>query len=91
MSWNYRIVDWDDDGFDVREVYYDRDGKIARWSANPRELTGYSPEDIIKHIELMLRSLKAHPTLHYSDLPGTDTISTPRDAGAAKNRPATDQ
>lgn len=69
MSWNYRIVQWGEDEFDVREVYYDKSGAVKYWTLNPRELTGETPMDIIDDLELMLKSVRKHPVLDHRQLP----------------------
>jgi hypothetical protein len=81
MSWNYRIVDWGNGSFDVREVYYDLSGTILHWSANPRELTGETPDDIMGDLKRMLSDAERLPTLDYRELPGvTATTGAAGDA-----------
>jgi hypothetical protein len=72
VSWNYRIVDWGRGEVDVREVYYGRDGAVTMWTANPRELTGGTPQDIIEDLRKMLADLGRLPPLDYRELPGTE-------------------
>lgn len=68
MSWNYRVVDWGD-GVDIREVYYDDDGKITHWTANPRELTGETVDDIEEDLRLILKDLRRFPPIPEAELP----------------------
>jgi hypothetical protein len=67
MSWNYRIVCWGRGQYDIREVYYDENGKPLGWTANPRELTGESRKAIIEDLELMLESVRRHPVLKFAE------------------------
>lgn len=70
MSWNYRIVDWGDNRFDVREVYYAPNGKVTACMANPCELVGGSAAEILDDLKMMLADAKRLPVLDYRDLPG---------------------
>ncbi len=61
MTWNYRIIHHDKDKhpyFAVHEVFYDDDGKITSWTAEPIDITGESKPDLIKTLGKMLEDIK---------------------------------
>ena len=66
MSWNYRVFRHKYPGtvkevlYELRETYYDKDGKICAWDASeePSSATGESVEELIEVLELQLRDAK---------------------------------
>ena len=58
VKWNYRGM-VDREGFhSVREVFYDDDGTIESFSANPSPPFGESPEELIENLGMMMEGLK---------------------------------
>lgn len=74
MSWNYRIVH-EPDGkgkgrYDLREVYYDEEGRISGGTARAVSFFAWAdegPEGVIASLEMALRDAKAYPVLEPSD------------------------
>ena len=54
MSWNYRVMEFEDDGekyYEIKEVYYHRDGTLMGYcNAN---VSGGSLSDIISTLDMM--------------------------------------
>ena len=66
MSWHYRpTVEYTDDGpvYAMREVYYDDEGNVTGWTANPATITGDSLEDLAETIILMRADQRRRPLL----------------------------
>ena len=61
MSWNYRVVREDDtDGtqvWTIREVYYNEDGSIKAWSANPQDPMGTTLRELQENVGMFQRAL----------------------------------
>jgi hypothetical protein len=64
MSWNYRIVrdvqrvgDEEHESFSIREVYYDDDGKITGWTAEPCCPAGETWVDLVDDYSTMQRAI----------------------------------
>jgi hypothetical protein len=57
MTWNNRITK-DKDGYAIREVFYDEQGKVEGWTEEA--LTGYfeTKEDLIADLKLKLKDAK---------------------------------
>ena len=78
--WNYRVVEkvlnkyehdttYDTTSYEVHEIYYDEDGSITMWSAEP--IAGYGEgdwRDLKADLEYMLEAC-SKPILKESDLP----------------------
>ena len=77
--WNYRLcVEAEDDGEDgtqpvysIREVYYDDDGAVQGWTAQPATFVGDTPGEVI---EALHRALMAWPTKGVLDLDTRETV-----------------
>ena len=81
MSWNYRVIE--KDGFlprelqtyknkkvtfyEIHEVYYDNEGNISMFSADPISPYGDDLDDLAKDLEKIKEALKK-PVLKYSDI-----------------------
>lgn len=81
MSWNYRVIE--KDGFlprelqtyknekvtfyEIHEVYYDNEGNITMFSADPISPYGDDLDDLAKDLEKIKEALKK-PVLKYSDI-----------------------
>ena len=66
MSWHYRpTVEHTDDGpvYAMREVYYDDEGNVTGWTANPATITGDSLEELAETIILMRADQRRLPLL----------------------------
>lgn len=80
--WNYRVVEkvlnkyehdttYDTTSYEVHEIYYDEDGSITMWSAEP--IAGYGEgdwRDLKADLEYMLEAC-SKPILKESDLPNS--------------------
>ena len=55
MSWNYRIMEFDDidEGkyFEIKEVYYNRDGSLMGYC--DATVSGESASDVVKVLDMM--------------------------------------
>jgi hypothetical protein len=54
MSWNYRVMELDDDGekyYEIKEVYYNRDGSLLGYCN--ASASGESAGDVIKVLDMM--------------------------------------
>lgn len=72
MNWNYRVFREDDGGLAVREVFYDRGGKIIACSDAPVELSGESIEDLNLELEWFKEAMTL-PVLTLDDMPQRST------------------
>ena len=62
MSWNYRIVQYlDDGGYGLHEVHYNNDGKEESMTNQPAAFVGDSPETIREALMLARRDASARP------------------------------
>lgn len=60
MSWNYRICFRSKNrgyGFYIHEVYYEDDGSIKYYTANPVNVFGDDPDDVYQTLKMMMDSL----------------------------------
>jgi len=66
MVWNYRVIVRDnatDPGkkvYGVHEVYYDEDGSIRHWTADPVEAIADSPDEMTDTLFAMLAATERH-------------------------------
>lgn len=75
MSWNYRIIKrtttspagYVEDYYAIYEVYYNREGDIRAWSAQPLSPHGTSIQELRRDFELM-RGAFYKPALDYDKL-----------------------
>jgi hypothetical protein len=64
MSWNHRVIKEEgEDLFQIHEVYYDDEGNIVTWTAEPVAPCGESLEILIKEIAMFLQAVDK-PVLH---------------------------
>ena len=76
MTWDYRVVrepyehqdGTTEDVLTVREVYYDGDGAIDAWSAEPSSPTGATLDELAQDLEWFSAALNK-PILDAADLP----------------------
>lgn len=67
--WNYRVCreqegEWDGHPqylYSIREVYYEEDGTVQGWSAEPRPALGDCVDDLAETLKLMLADLYRRP------------------------------
>ena len=60
MGWNHRVMkhkDGEDDFFTIHEVYYDKEGKVNRYTAKGTSPGGNSLQELKENLKLMLKSL----------------------------------
>jgi len=70
MSWNYRIIRRQFKGhvsYQVHEVYYRSDGMIERWTENPINPAGETPEELKQDFSRQLLAFES-PILDYDQL-----------------------
>ena len=71
MSWNYRIIYYDDDDvhpyYGLHEVFYSKKGKIKTWTKEP-DIVGESVQDIKDQLKMMLKDTKYLTTLIHSEI-----------------------
>lgn len=63
MTWNYRVIrrhhaETDSVTYHVHEVYYGEDGSIEKWTEEPVEPLGESPEELREDIRYFLRAFR---------------------------------
>jgi hypothetical protein len=56
MTWNYRVIRTDE-AFAIHEVFYDSNGEINGWSADPIAPMGETQDELMKDLELIQRAL----------------------------------
>ncbi len=76
MFWNYRVM-VRAGRYAVYSVYYDDDGSVQSWSAEPMVLNGGSVEDLTEEFERFRRAL-SEPVLDY-DAPLPEPEATRED------------
>jgi len=71
MSWNYRIIYYDDDDvhpyYGLHEVFYSKKGKIKNWTKEP-DIVGESVQDIKDQLKMMLKDTKMLAILIHSEI-----------------------
>lgn len=73
--WNHRVVrEGDDTGelFSIRETFYNADGSIWSYTAEPASLIGESIDDLRQYLERCLKALDA-PVLVDGEVEFTET------------------
>lgn len=72
MTWNYRIIDWEEDGgyMAIHEVFYDSKGEVEFYTERPIEVAGGNKTEILNQLGMMTKDAKKHPILKKSELPG---------------------
>lgn len=78
MTWNYRVCKETKEAgsgpvdiYSIREVYYNKEGKIYAYSENPIAPYGESPEELEADLELMLRA-RTRPILDLAEVEFAD-------------------
>ena len=81
--WNYRLcrtwIDSENCYWNIRDVYYDRHGKVQCWGADPQAPHGETRHELIRDIQMMLEA-SMQPALDLStlkDIPVDETESFP--------------
>ena len=72
MSWNYRVMEFNDDGekyYEIKEVYYNRDGTLMGYC--DATVSGGSFGDIISTLDIMKEDAQKS-VLKPSDFTGKD-------------------
>lgn len=72
MSWNYRVVEGEQNGspiFSLHEVYYDETGKVVAWVEEPETGTWDDLNDLIGSLKMMLADARKRPRLRHKDMP----------------------
>ena len=70
MTWDHRIIKYEDGTIGIHEVYYDEDGKIILYS-DARPVIGDDMDDLRVGFDYMERAFHA-PILDIGDLPTTE-------------------
>lgn len=78
MTWNYRVIrrhhaETDSVTYYVHEVYYGEDGSIEKWTEEPVEPLGESPEELREDIRYFLRAFRL-PILEEEQRDGGSTL-----------------
>lgn len=71
MTWNYRIIDFATH-LALHEVYYDKRGRVMRWSAVPATFVGdpgEGAEGLALGLARALDDARLRPVLKQGDLP----------------------
>lgn len=71
MSWNYRVIKFDDH-YALHEVYYDAGGKVTAYTERPADFGSDEEEGvagIVASLEMALSDAQKRPVLMKSDLP----------------------
>ena len=87
MSWNHRVIREDIEvstgkmvsSYHIREVFYDKKGKITFWSSDPRPAYGDSVEDLQRGLRMMIKACE-HPMLVLKN----DRLVKPDSSAAAR-------
>ena len=71
--WNHRVIESKDhDGerwLAIHEVHYEEDGTPRAYTANPVDVSGSTPEELLKTLEWMRRAVE-EPYLTEADFEG---------------------
>jgi len=71
MSWNYRIIYYDDDDvhpyYGLHDVFYNKKGEIKFWDKEP-DIVGESEDDIREQLKMMLQDTKHRKMLIHSEI-----------------------
>lgn len=74
MSWNYRVLrhshksmHGDEHYYSIHEVYYEKDGSIHAWSANPVSVGGETFAEIHAELDRMRNALNRPVLTESSD------------------------
>jgi len=84
MSWNYRAILHDDPvepWIGLHEVYYNEDGSVSAWTAEPIRVWCYQDEGIdgiLAAFERAKGTLSTEPLLNAKDLPGYQADPHPK-------------
>jgi len=71
VSWSYRavkIVEGDEEVWRVHEVFYDKKGRIDKWTVDPIYAQGDSLENLKADLSMMLRDVETGPVLYMEEL-----------------------
>ena len=74
MSWNYRVMKYDNEGFGIHEVYYHKDGSLKAYSVNAIAPYGEDTDELREDMLLQLKAF-GRPILTKADFnfEGTDS------------------
>lgn len=74
MSWNYRVMkrtykgmNYEEDAYDIYEVYYNDNGEVKNWSESPTYPHGETLEELKEDIKRYEEALNK-PVLDYDEL-----------------------
>ena len=65
MTWNHRVLRYEDGTFGIHEVYYNDDGEPWGFTESPAA-EGDNPEELIETLTRMVACI-AEPVLNYED------------------------
>ena len=66
MSWNYRIMKYEDGSLGIHEVFYDEEGDVQGWTENAVSVYGEDIHELESSYDLMMQAF-SKPILEYND------------------------
>jgi hypothetical protein len=66
MSWNYRIFKTGPNWYQIKETYYDKDGKVSNWTKDACTLSSESIDGLEWQLKKMKKAFKL-PVLNEKD------------------------
>ena len=84
MTWNYRLIQHEEEFIGLHEVYYREDGTISSWTDEPVSFGGTNQTEVIRQLYLALADVRKYPILHLSELSASkaDLLDTGTKLGA---------
>lgn len=80
MNWNYRIIKHQQPAFfAVHEVFYDDNGKVAGWTADPIDITGETKTELLTSLKQITSDIKQSILEETKLLKTTNRKSQPKD------------
>jgi len=77
-TWGHRVIKWTsthgDEYFEIREVYYDRNGKIDGWTAEGIIPYGENLDELRETLEWMLKALEKPVLIESKNERGRDVL-----------------
>lgn len=61
MSWNYRLIEDSQGGYNIHEVYYNVKGEPYMWSLNPCLVYGETHAEVYSVLSMMRKALDKPP------------------------------